>query len=127
MWKSALLVAPFAIAGILTQTTHVYLPIAYGVPLPTATLTATPTHTPISMPTVAPTATPTPTSTPTQTPTPTEPAAVVCGCHSDLYNCSDFGSQASAQACFNYCMAGGWGDVHRLDTDDDGVACESLP
>ena len=39
-------------------------------------------------------------------------------------NCSDFATQAEAQAFFN---AAGPGDPHRLDSDGDGVACESLP
>jgi hypothetical protein len=42
-----------------------------------------------------------------------------------MLNCSDFVTQA--QACFDYCVAQGAGDVHELDMDDDGVACESLP
>lgn len=32
---------------------------------------------------------------------------------------------AAAQACFNYCVAQGVGDIHGLDGDGD--ACESLP
>lgn len=38
-------------------------------------------------------------------------------------NCSDFLSQAQAQAFFN---AAGPGDPHGLDGDSDGIACESL-
>jgi len=51
----------------------------------------------------------------------------VCSCSENLYNCSDFSTHASAQACFNYCNASGYGDVHRLDNDQDGNACEELP
>lgn len=40
-------------------------------------------------------------------------------------DCPDFRSQAEAQATFDYWMARGKGDVHRLDRDDDGEACES--
>lgn len=39
-------------------------------------------------------------------------------------DCADFGSQAEAQA---FLTASGPGDPHRLDGDDDGVACERLP
>jgi|GEM_PF-1803780 len=39
-------------------------------------------------------------------------------------DCSDFRTQAEAQAFFE---AAGPGDPHRLDSDGDGVACESLP
>lgn len=53
-------------------------------------------------------------------------ASIVKGsyqCSSDIYNCSDFSTQAEAQALFLSCSV----DVHRLDSDKDGVACESLP
>ncbi len=43
---------------------------------------------------------------------------------SDDYNCSDFSTQAEAQRFFE---AEGPGDPHRLDGDNDGIACESLP
>jgi len=36
-------------------------------------------------------------------------------------------THAEAQACYEYCIAQGRGDVHRLDRDKDGLACESLP
>ena len=39
-------------------------------------------------------------------------------------NCSDFATQAEAQRFYEQ---NGPGDPHRLDRDDDGVACESLP
>jgi endonuclease YncB( thermonuclease family) len=64
-------------------------------------------------------------------PTPTEAsssgAAPVCACSGNLYNCSDFSTRAGAQACFNYCVSSGHGDVHRLADDNDSTACESLP
>ena len=41
-------------------------------------------------------------------------------------DCSDFSSQASAQAFF-LANGGPAADPHRLDADGDGVACESLP
>jgi endonuclease YncB( thermonuclease family) len=41
--------------------------------------------------------------------------------HAVDYDCSDFDNQAQAQ---KYLTAG---DPHRLDADDDGIACDSLP
>jgi hypothetical protein len=73
-----------------------------------------------------------PTSTPLRLPTRTlvsivptsAPAQGVCSCGGDTLNCSDFSSHSSAQACFNYCVSVGRGDIHRLDRDNDGSACE---
>ncbi len=99
-------------------------------PTSSVTPTATPTGTSTLTPTVTNTATPsqTPTKTPTATVTPTRSAPSGCGtCAFDAYNCSDFSTQARAQACFDYCMALVGYDVHRLDADNNGVACESLP
>lgn len=64
-------------------------------------------------------------------PTPTLPPIggqeQVCVCSGNAYNCGDFNTRSSAQACYNYCIAQGAGDVHRLDANSDGQACESLP
>jgi len=46
-------------------------------------------------------------------------------CSSDFYNCGDFDSHSEAQGVFEVC-GGVDGDVHRLDGDGDGVACEGL-
>jgi len=48
----------------------------------------------------------------------------VCSCSGNIYNCDDFDTHDEAQACYEYC---GSGDIHQLDRDDDGLACESLP
>ncbi len=50
-----------------------------------------------------------------------------CSCSSDSYNCGDFSTRAQAQACYEYCLSTVGKDVHRLDGDNDGSACESLP
>lgn len=50
-----------------------------------------------------------------------------CRCDGNYYNCDDFGSQAAAQACFNYCWRMVGYDVHRLDRDRDRIACEWNP
>jgi len=46
-------------------------------------------------------------------------------CSTNVYNCDDFNSHPEAQYVFEYC--GGLGnDIHRLDGDNDGIACETL-
>ena len=52
---------------------------------------------------------------------------VICDCSYNRYNCADFSTQAAAQVCYEYCLAQGRGDIHDLDRDNDGVACEALP
>jgi len=100
----------------------IYLPIvAHIIPTATTVPTITPTETP------APTATNAPTSTATPTPQPTATQALRFICNRDAYNCSRFSTQAAAQEVFNYCFNLGFGDIHRLDGDGNGVACESLP
>jgi len=47
----------------------------------------------------------------------------VAECISNIYNCSDFPTQLHAQAMLNMCPT----DVHKLDRDGDGIACETLP
>ncbi len=53
--------------------------------------------------------------------------AAACDCSANLYNCSDFSTHQQAQACYEYCLSLGVGDVHSLDADADGNACERLP
>jgi micrococcal nuclease len=43
-------------------------------------------------------------------------------CGYNAYNCSDFSSHREAQSVYDTCE----GDIHRLDRDKDGIACESL-
>jgi len=54
-------------------------------------------------------------------------ATEVCDCNGNVYNCPDLKTQKEAQECFNYCKQIGKGDIHKLDRDNDGVVCESLP
>ena len=44
-----------------------------------------------------------------------------CVCIQDIYNCGD----ALAVTCFDYCKAKGYGDIHGLDGDNDGLVCEN--
>jgi len=77
-------------------------------PAPTQTQTVTPTQTPVA--------------NPTQTPS----GGQTYSCSSNTYNCTDFTTHAEAQHVFDLC--GGVGnDVHELDRDSDGDACETLP
>jgi micrococcal nuclease len=71
----------------------------------------------------ASTATPT-TPKPVPAPTSTAPDGKYI-CSRNAYNCSDFKTQAEAQAAFNAC-GGTANDVHQLDRDKDGRVCESL-
>jgi hypothetical protein len=47
----------------------------------------------------------------------------VCDCSYNRYNCGDFTS-SDAQDCYLYCKSLGKGDIHDLDRDHDGDACE---
>jgi len=47
-------------------------------------------------------------------------------CESNTYNCDDFGIQSEAQKVFEEC-GGIDNDIHQLDKDGNGLACESLP
>jgi hypothetical protein len=108
--------------------TPTVMPTATATESPTPTMTASPTPTEVMVtPTDTPSPTPTNTPMPTATATATQGPSEACLCDWNRYNCSDFGSQAAAQACFNFCVSQGAGDVHLLDQDEDGVACESLP
>lgn len=47
-----------------------------------------------------------------------------CMCSGNFYNCGDFETQDDAQVCYNHCITEeGW-DVHDIDSDGDGTACE---
>jgi micrococcal nuclease len=52
-----------------------------------------------------------------------------CNCSGPDLDCTkDFKRHAQAQACYDYCVSQGYGDVFNLDgNDNDGKACESLP
>ncbi len=110
--------------GLLTTMAQseslVYLPIIVK-----ADATSTPTPEPTMMPTTTPL--PTATPPPTATPNPCSGGASSCSCAGNLYNCSDFATQCQAQACYEKCLAETGQDIHQLDRDDDGIACESLP
>jgi micrococcal nuclease len=60
-------------------------------------------------------------------PSATTPSASTSSCGGDLYNCTGFSTHAAAQAVYDKCMTEVGKDVHRLDADGNGVACENLP
>lgn len=85
-------------------------------PTQTPTPTPAPTSTPSPNPTPVPTSTPSPTETPSEVVTPPLPP-------DGDYDCGHFDTHEQAQEVFNDNEE----DVYRLDGDDDGQACESLP
>jgi hypothetical protein len=96
------------------------LPLVFPTPTPTPTITPppTPTGTP-EPPTPAP---------PTLTPTPTSLDEVVCSCEPNQYACLShyFPTRGAAQACYEYCFRVTGQDIHKLDLDRTGLACEAL-
>jgi len=50
-----------------------------------------------------------------------------CDCSGNLYDCPDFPTHDEAQSCFDHCRNLGKGDIHQLDQDKDGNACECDP
>jgi len=69
-----------------------------------------------------------PPAAPAPAPAPSpQPAPPPCSCSGNLYNCPDFPTHAAAQACYNYCLKQVGYDVHWLDADNDGLACEWNP
>jgi len=71
-----------------------------------------------------------PASAPQPTPQPapayTPPSTSGYSCSANIYNCGDFSTHAEAQDVYEMC-GGVNNDIHRLDGDKDGEACESLP
>lgn len=83
-----------------------------GVWVPTPLPTFTTTNTPLP-------ATATRTATSTQVP--------VCDCSDPrLHRCTGYATQADAQACYNYCLAIGYGPILE-DQNRNGKVCEGLP
>ena len=62
-------------------------------------------------------------SQPQPAPPPPKPSYI---CSYNAYNCSDFATYAEAQTVYEGC-GGLTNDIHRLDRDKDGIACERLP
>lgn len=58
--------------------------------------------------------------------TPLDTMGTVCICTENIFDCDSFARQTEAQGCFDVC-GGVTNDIHYLDTDRDGLACEMLP
>jgi endonuclease YncB( thermonuclease family) len=54
-------------------------------------------------------------------------SGAACDCTGPDLDCADLVTHANAQACYEACIAQGYGDVFRLDGDGNGQACEALP
>ena len=48
----------------------------------------------------------------------------VCSCRTDRYNCADFETRRKARELYECCIKKVGYDVHNLDGDSDGIACE---
>ena len=68
------------------------------------------------------------TSTPPQTIGPSSSTEIItdCVCETNTKNCSHFKKHSEAQAYFDCCMRKVGFDIHKLDGDGNGMACESL-
>lgn len=99
------------IAASLVSDAPAGLPVAINIPPPPASPTAPPAR---SAPVIA-------------VPPRGLPGAndSNCDCSANLYNCNDFIYSAfDAQACYLRCMELVGRDIHDLDRDHDGSACE---
>jgi len=109
--------------------------LANGAWIPATVVDNPPSALPLVVPTPTPTITPTPGPTqpspapPTPTPTPTSLSEPICDCSADRYDClgNVFSNQAAAQLCFDFCFRERGFDVHNLDPNLNGRACENLP
>ena len=112
--------------SIATTTTRPVTTTAPPTTTPRPTTTAKPKPV-VAVTTVPATAPPPPPPTSPPTPPPTTPATQPAGPSNpgDSKNCSDFASYSEAKAWYDtYYPA--YGDVGRLDSDGDGIPCESL-
>lgn len=50
-----------------------------------------------------------------------------CHCESNKYNCPDFKTHNEVQSLFECCVKKVGSDIHKLDGNNDGQVCESLP
>ena len=89
---------------------------------PATDIPVPPTETPFpptAVPATAVPAPPTEPPAPPPSPPPAQPAGLACA---GARRCDEFGTHAAAQEYFERC-----GRPARMDSDKDGIACESLP
>lgn len=121
------------------STTHTPAPPRAATHTPTTKLAFTATNTPtVAKPSptpIPPTATPVPptatalppTATPTATPSSAAVSVAAPACYKpgvNSCNCSNFATHAQAQQFHDTLDPN---DINKLDSDHDGVVCESLP
>lgn len=56
-----------------------------------------------------------------------EQGRYACTCTHNAHDCADFATGNDAQACYQHCLDTTGQDVHWLDDDRDGSACEWSP
>ncbi len=127
---STLIALTYSAAGTQTAMVSSPAPLPTETPapldnIPTATIFIFQLQTDVAQPTEYIYSTNTPFSLETLQPT-ILPQSAVCSCSGDTLNCKDFNSQAEAQACFNYCVSQGAGDIHKLDQNNNNDACEDF-
>lgn len=66
-------------------------------------------------------------TTPEPEPTTNQDDNLSCDCSGNKYNCGDFQTHNEAQNLYDCCIVKVGYDVHKLDRDNDGIVCESLP
>jgi len=112
----------FTTTALFTSTN---LPTLTRPPTAIPSLTLVPTNTVIFvLPTRAPA-----TQLPTSVVIPINPPSsgnTTCSCSGDDLNCADFFTDEDAQACMEYCISIGAGDIHKLDGDNNGLACDGV-
>ncbi len=125
------------IIGFFTEGTW-YL-LANGLWLPGGVVD----NAPLTLPLVVPTMTPSPTAIPLLGQTPLSPGIPTgtatstatgietadCACSADNLDClgNIFANRGEAQRCFDYCLRQTGLDIHLLDPNLNGIACENLP
>ncbi|MEK7098484.1 MAG: hypothetical protein AAB908_01125, partial [Patescibacteria group bacterium] len=67
---------------------------------------------------------PEPKKEPEPEPEPQDSGSIVCS--RNAYNCTDFNTKKEAQEVYDQC-GGVANDIHKLDKNKDGSACDSLP
>lgn len=96
------------------------LPLA----LPTGVISTVAPPTPQLLPLLPQMTPPSPQTTPLFPQVGSIDSLAACSCTSSLYVCTDFSNWSVAQACYTLCQVTVGYDIHRLDEDRNGIACE---
>ncbi len=123
LWKPNACPTP-AVKGNATTAPKVEKKEVPAALIPAPASTSTASSTPVAAQTTEPPPPQQKQSEPTEEPEPAAEGTYTCS--SNKYNCTHFKTHAEAQAVFDQC-GGAENDVHKLDNNKDGEACESLP